>query len=925
MFGRTGHWAVWLWLGILVPSAALAQSAPAKYDAGNERYEQARLSNGLSVYLAEDHRVPLVGISISYPVGKTLDPADAPGAAELIAHVLPVIGTRHLTNGANDLIGAAGFYPWKVNATPRTDETRVDLLVPAAALDLALFLEAERMGFAAEGVNGPTLAWAKKQVTEGFAQQSGGERGAELSQQLLYGPQHPYGSLGAPVMLDKVDVDWLRQRLRRFYGVAGARLSIVGDLDSKRVLGVVQKLFGRLQGLPVPTPVSPTAAVAPPKTPGEVRSATVSNGFSWGWRTPRFLSDDDISLDVAARYLTHRLSQRLATGDKRARVGVRQMSAASGSMFWLFVPVADPAGRAAAERAVRDEIDGMAAGKIDEAELRLAKAQIIADIASDMDDLPSRARFLISYARLYDKLDGFAPHLASYAALDAARLAKVVRQYLSASAATVNFVYEPKTKQAAVVTPKLEAVLAPPAAVGELSMPDALEWYRPPAAVAVPRFDPPRIFEEKVGKSRLLFMPRFGLPTIKLRVSLNWQGPVIVPNVRALLLDNLLRAKPAGHPALRDRLADLGATLSVTNDTDAGTFVISALAEHAEQAMVAVRESLEVEHFEQAEFRATHDDLVKELADQTPDAWLLAGRWLQRLAYPASHRAHAADVAQPARTLMLQRYDQSQLEAFWKAERRAENLTVAIVGPVDEARARALAQAALPRFPGGKPVKSAGPKPSAGLLLVDAPDPTGSGDVRVQFSWPVPSWGTDGHATSLGLRWLFGETVAQGLPKFLRDNGVKSPDDWYANMLVDRDEARLAFAVRVPKSELAGVLKAVPLYVASLQSGAMSWETVQEARREAVQWVTGNFEGANGCLLLAASVADYAAPASSGGDLYLLAQRIDKKSLTKAAAALTPEKARVLVYGPVADVSDVGGYGFGEPRRFSAENPGKTH
>jgi predicted Zn-dependent peptidase len=911
-------------LGVLAPCPVFAQSAPAKYDAGNERYEQARLSNGLSVYLAEDHRVPLVGISISYPVGKTLDPADAPGAAELVASVLPALGTRHLTNGPSDLIGAAGFYPWKVNATARTDETRVDLLVPAAALDLALFLEAERMGFAAEGVNGPLLAWAKQQVTTAFAQRSGGERGAELSQQLLYGPQHPYGSLSAPVSLDKLDVDWLRQRLRRFYGVSGARIGIVGDLDSKRVLGVVQKLFGRLQGLPVPTPVSPSTAVALPKAPGEVRSASVANGFSWAWRTPRFLSEDDISLDVAARYLTHRLSQRLASGDKRARVGVRQMSAASGSMFWLFVPVAEPAARSAVERSVRDEIDGMASGKIDEAELRLAKAQIIADIAGDMDDLQSRARFLISYARLYHKLDGFEPHLASYAQLDAARLSKVVRQYLSPSAAAVNFVYEPKTKQSAVVTPKLEAVLAPPAAVGELSTPDALDWYRPPTAVAVPRFDPPRIFEANVGKSRLLFMPRSGLPTIKLRVSINWQGPVIVPEVRALLLDNLLRAKPAGQPALRDRLADLGATLSVTNDTDAASFVVSALAEHAEQAMVAVRETLEVEHFDKAEFRVTHDDRVKALSEETPDPWLLTGRWLQRLAYPASHRSHVADVAQPARTLMLQRYDQSQLEAFWKAERRAENLTVAIIGPVDEARARALAEAALPRFAAGKSPKAAGFKPPVGLFLVDAPDPAGSSDVRVQFSWPVPGWGTDGHGSSLGLRWLFGEAVPFGLSKFLRDSGVQSAEDWYANMVVDRDESRLAFAVRVPKAQLAGLLKAVPLYVASLQSGAMGWETVQEARREAVQWVTSNFEGANGCLLLASSVADFAAPASSGSDLYLLAQRIDKKSLTKAAAALAPEHARVLVHGPVADVSGLASYGFGEPRRFSAESPGKV-
>lgn len=920
MFGRTGRWAVWLWLGVLVPSQAFAQSAPVTYDAGNERYAQASLPNGLRVYLAEDHRVPMVGISISYPVGKTLDPADAPGAAEVIAKLLPVIGTRHLPGGPSDLIGAAGFYPWQVEAAARAEETRLDLVVPAAAVDLALFVEADRMGFASEGVTGPLLAWGKKKVTDAFDAQSGGERGAELSQQLLYGPQHAYGSLSAEPALQKLDVNWARQRLRRLYGVSGARLSIVGDIDARRVLSVVERTFGRLQGLPAPKPALPSSVPPPSSTPGEVRSSSVWNGFSWSWRTPRFLTDDDISLDVAARYLTHRLSQRLATGEKRSRVGARQMSVAAGSVFWIFVPVADPAQRSSIERVVREELDGIAAGKVDADELRIAKAQIIGDIAVDMDDLQARARFLSSYANLYDKLDGFHTHLKSYADLDAARLSRVVKTYLTSGAATINYVNDPKTKQA-LVTPRLDGVLAPPPASGELATLDSLDWYRPPTAVALPRFDPPRVFEANVGKSRLLFMPRFGLPTVKLRVALNWQTPPKVSGMRGLLLDNLLRAKVAGRPTLRDRLADLGATLSVSNDSDVAAFVVTTVVEHAEQAMQALRQTLEVEHFDSAEFAATLADAVKNEAEEGSNEWQLAGRWLQRLSYPATHRYHVAEVTDEARALLLKRLEQKQLEAFWKAERRPESLTVGIVGPVDEARARAWAQAGLPQFAAQKPLERPELKFTPGLLAVDAP---GASDMRVQFSWEMPGWGSDGHASSLGLRWLFGETVSGGVSNLLRDNGVTSAEDWYANVVNDRDQSRVVFSVRVPKAELSGVLKAVPLYVASLQSGAMTWETVQDARREAVQWVTGNFEGTKGCLSLLASELDFGAPANAGSDLYLLAQRIDKASLAKAAALLKPERTRVLVYGPVADVAELGSFGFGEPRRFSATNPGKA-
>jgi zinc protease len=905
-------------LTLVVPAVAYAQTT---FDAGNEHYEQARLANGLDVYLAEDHRVPLVGISISYPVGKTLDPLEAPGAADLVAELLPRLGTRHLPDGPADLIASAGFYPWTVKATARAEETRVELLVPAAALDLALFLEADRMGFVADGVTTEAVEWGKSKVAETFRQYSGSERVSLVSKQLVFGPGHPYWTLGVAPDLSKVDLDWLRRRLQRFYGVAGAKLSIVGDIQPQRVMGVVQRIFGRLQGPRAPAPLAPSVPAL--QAPVEVRAAGIYSGFVWAWRTPRFLSDDDVALDVAARYLTHHLSQRLAVDAKRSGVSARQVSLPEASLFWLAVPVPAGTARASAESVARGELDAIAAGNVDPAELAIAKSAIISDIASDMDALTSRAHLVISYAKLNGKLEGFNPHLASYAQLDAARLAEVVKRQLGSAGAVITLVQDPAAKTP-VISQLPKATFAVPAAVGQSMTADALEWYRPPSAVAVPRFDPPRIFESYVGKSRLLFMPRFGLPSIKLRVALNWQGIAPVPAVRGLVAQNLLRARPGGRPVLRDRLADLGATLTVGNDRDSLALVVSTLAEHADAAMAALREALEVEHFDSATFSKAREDLLKDLADDKASEWELANYWIQRLEYPASHRYHTSDVSDLARLTVLRTIDQSKLEAFWKAERRAEQLTVSIVGPVDEARARALAELGLPRFRSGKPAKPSVLSPAVGLFLVDAPAGADD-DVRVQLSWPMPGWGAPGYADALGLRWLFGKGVTEELAKLLRDNGVQSTSDWFANTLAERDQAHLVFAVRVPKAQLEGVLKAVSLYVTSLQRGNMTWETVQDARREAVQWVTKNFEGASGCLKLLSSQADLLAPAASGSDLYLLAQRIDRSSLTKAAALLAPEKASVLAYGRVAGLeTQLAKTAFGPARSFSAENPGKV-
>ena len=329
-----GLWVVCLALLLARPSGAQS------YDAGNERYQQAKLPNGLRVYLAEDHRVPLVGISISYPVGKTLDPRGAHGTAELVAALLPAIGTRHLPTGARDLIQAAGFYPWDVNAVARENQTLVELLVPAGAIELALFLEAERMGFASQGVTTGLVEYQRDELKKAFEKQDSGVRAANLGEELVFGPDHPYARFGRAPELDNVDLSALRQRVRRLYNVAGASLSLVGDLDPKQVLPVIERTFGRLHGAANPTVTPPAAKPRATPAQGELRSPSVNAGFVWAWRTPRYLSADDITLDVAARYLAHRLAQRLGTSAKRANAAARQRSLHTSSVFWLYLSTA---------------------------------------------------------------------------------------------------------------------------------------------------------------------------------------------------------------------------------------------------------------------------------------------------------------------------------------------------------------------------------------------------------------------------------------------------------------------------------------------------------------------------------------------------------------------------------------------------------
>lgn len=886
-------------LGTLVARTGVAQP---RYDAGNERYEQAQLPNGLRVFMAEDHRAPLVAIEIRYPVGGRHDPKDARGTAELLAKLLPELRTSHLPRGSGDLIEAAGFYPWSVDAGSSDDDTSVRLVVPAEAVDLALFIEAERMGFAADGITGQRMSALANDIVTKFNERKGDAGNVGVLTALAYGPQHAFAAVASAPDFSKLDLAWLRRRLRRFYNVGVARLSIVGDFDSKRLLPVVQRTFGLLQGKPLPPePPSPIAS-APHRA--ELRSDEATAATVWSWRTPRYMTSDDIALDVIARYLRHSLGQKLGSDQKRAGVWSRQLSQASGSVFWLHLPGTNESERSAAERAARAELDAIAAGKVDAAELDVAKTSIIREIANSMDSLGARAHFLTTYATYDGKLDQFDAHLQSYATLDAARFSDVVRRLLGRPDGTLSALRDPEAK-GRVLTGLEPAPFDGVRAADDLTSPDSSAWYKPPAAITLPRFDTPRIAEAEVGKTRMLFMPRRGLPTIRLRLALNWRSPSPGSVGRSLLLNTLLGMRPDGKPTLQDRLTDLGAQLQTHADDDTLSLTAITLVDRADAVMAALRETFDQEQLDQAAFDSARSEQLKPPSKPADDD-VSINRLAGRLTYRKGHRYQVGILDEAARKTALQGVTLKQLQAFWKDERRAERVTVSIVGPIDEARAQELTKLGTPHFRAGQPAAAASVRVAPHVFLVDAPE---AKQVQVRFDWPLGAWGSQEFVDAIGLRWALGdERSAQA---DLHENAVEQARDWRSDSFSARDDAGVSLTASVPKDEVVGLFKAVRAYIARLGRGEITWHDEQEARRAATQWVTGFFEDSQDCLKYLAIHADLEAPKQAGDDIYTLARRMGRASIAKAVGVLAPEKATVVVYGPVADLeSSLKGLGF---------------
>jgi len=345
------------------PVAAQSQTAPARPAAKpapvsvlaksiDIPYQEFTLANGLRVIVHTDRKAPIVAVSVWYDVGSKHEPKGKTGFAHLFEHLM----FNGSENAPDDFfeplrqVGATDF-----NGTTSFDRTNYFETVPTAALDRALFLESDRMG------------WLTGAITQGVLDEQRGVVQNEKRQ----GDNNPYGLVfysllrgvfpdGAPYShspigsmsdLDAASLEDVKNWFRSHYGPNNAVLVLAGDIDVATARPLVEKYFGQIPS--GPKSVLPTMAVQPlaaPKT--EVMKDRVANTRIYrAWPVPGLNDPDATPLTVFGSVLgglsSSRLDNALVRKEKLAvNVGTGIQSLSQGGIFIVTVdvrPGVDPA------------------------------------------------------------------------------------------------------------------------------------------------------------------------------------------------------------------------------------------------------------------------------------------------------------------------------------------------------------------------------------------------------------------------------------------------------------------------------------------------------------------------------------------------------------------------------------------------------
>ncbi len=304
-------------LGLSATAALFALSLPANAQAGHKlpaiSYQEYRLPNGLQVLTHEDHRLPLVAVDLWYHVGPRNERPGRTGFAHLFEHMM-FEGSEHVGPKAHiRYVQSAGATD--VNGTTDFDRTNYFETMPSNQLELALWLESDRMGFLMEGLDREKLANQRDVVRNERRQHEGQpyDVADEGVFHLLFPKGHPYYGevIGSHADIESARIADIRAFHQQFYTPNNATIVIAGDFDPAQLKALLEKYFGPI---PQGPPVEPVHVVTPPIT--SQRRATITDTvklsrLSVAWLTPKAYTPEAYSVDAAMYALGGSKASRL--------------------------------------------------------------------------------------------------------------------------------------------------------------------------------------------------------------------------------------------------------------------------------------------------------------------------------------------------------------------------------------------------------------------------------------------------------------------------------------------------------------------------------------------------------------------------------------------------------------------------------------
>jgi zinc protease len=658
---------------LVAPSVTKAGVADTKIEIPFKKFV---LTNGLTLIVHEDHKAPIVAVNLWYHVGSKNEKPGKTGFAHLFEHLM-FTGSDHFKGGgdqraffeAMERIGATD-----VNGTTSNDRTDFFENVPKNALDLALWIESDRMGHLLGSVDQARLD-TQRGVVQNEKRQGENEPYGIVWELITKGTApagHPYSwtVIGSMEDLNAASLPDVKEWFTNYYGAANTVLVLAGDIDAETALKKVEHYFGEI---PAGPPVARFQTWIPRM--GGTRRQIVADRVPQArlykvWNIPPYGEAENVFLDLAAGALVGTKSSRLykrlvydeqIATDVSASVDPNEIS----GQFTITATARPGEDLAKVEKAIDDEMAKFLAKGPTSAELERAKAAKIA-----------------AFVRGIERIGGFGGKSDVLAMNETFRgrpdFYQVPLQHLRE--ATQRDVHRASTQW---LTDDVYILEVHPYGEYETAS-SAVDRSKLPAPGPDPEVKFPPFQRAKLSNGlNIVLAERHSLPLVQFNLRLDAgyaADQFAIPGTAKLTLQ-MLDEGTARRTALQisDELASLGASLGAGSDLDTSAVSLSALTSTLDRALDIYADVILNPAFPEADFKRLQKQLLAGIQQEKTEPFGIALRVFPKLLYGGGH-AYGNPLTGSGTEESVKKLTTADLRKFHTTWFKPNNATLIIVG-----------------------------------------------------------------------------------------------------------------------------------------------------------------------------------------------------------------------------------------------------
>ncbi|MCW0456758.1 M16 family metallopeptidase [Xanthomonas sacchari] len=673
------------------PSTAARPAAAASVDIA---YEQFTLPNGLRVVVHTDRKAPIVAVNLWYHVGAKDEPAGRTGFAHLFEHLM--------FQGSENHHGEF-FEPFKQvgvtdqNGTTNSDRTNYFENVPTTALDMALWMESDRMGHLLGAIDQAALDEQRGVVQNEKRQgenQPYGQAWSRLSR-ALYPAGHPYHHtvIGSMNDLNAASLADVKQWFRTWYGPNNAVLVLAGDIDVATAKEKVTRYFGDIPAGPSMAQPKVDVAQRSQSTRETMTDKVPQTRIYRVWNVAQTGTEDVDRLQLLAQVLggatSSRLDRRLVHQDKLVdMVSASVWPSQLGSGFGIIAMVKQGVDPARVEAAIDEELRRLLDKGPDKAELARAKTAFRAGFIRGVERIGGfggKADVLAECAVYTGDPGCFRTSLATIAETRPRDLTAVGRKWLGKGDYTLLVQPGERVAQAEEPTVQPAPLNPPPVDPKYRTLPSVVDRSAgPPKTTQFPKLTFPTLQRATLKNgTTVILAERHEIPVVQF--SYEFQGGYSADQGRKPGTANFTMGMLDDGAGERDALAfadaaeALGASLAAGAALDGSNAYLSALKENLAPSLALYADMLRRPRFAPNEIERVRASWIASIRQEKAQPNGVAMRVLPPLLYGVGHpyAMPFSGIGTEAAIAALQREDLVDFHRDWV---RPEHATLIVVG-----------------------------------------------------------------------------------------------------------------------------------------------------------------------------------------------------------------------------------------------------